>query len=339
MVVLPQEDRVRTVSSLSFVANFVANFVEVIRLFQPLPASPAILVLLTFAGCSRIQKDYVVLYTSQDQFYAEPILKEFTAKTGIEVRPVFDTESAKTAGLARRLRAEAPNPQCDVFWSNEELHMRLLVRDGFVGDSDWRSAGSRTRRVVINTNLVLGARAPQSLLELTNRSWNGRVALAYPLFGTTKSHFLALRQLWGEELWKSWCYGLVRNGAKIVDGNSVVVKLVGAGECLVGLTDSDDVAAGLRQGMPITALALNGESLAIPSTVGLIRNAPHPSSAQTLLDFLSSLETNQRLVSLGALESAQAKPENSNLLAVDWTEALKNTQAATDFLELIFIRS
>src|SRR5678815_972273 len=94
--------------------------------------------LLTFAmalgltGCSRSEKPYVVLYTSQDQFYAEPILKEFTVRTGIEVRAVFDTESAKTAGLAHRIRAERAEPQCDVFWSNEELHTRLLGRDGFI---------------------------------------------------------------------------------------------------------------------------------------------------------------------------------------------------------------
>src|SRR5215213_9470883 len=85
-------------------------------------------VLVFFTGCR--QRDYVVLYTSQDQFYAEPILKEFTEKTGIEVRTVFDTESAKTAALAHRLRAERNNPQCDVFWSNEEMHARLLARDG-----------------------------------------------------------------------------------------------------------------------------------------------------------------------------------------------------------------
>src|SRR5688500_19879642 len=87
-------------------------------------------ILLILTGCSK--RDHVVLYTSQDQFYAEPILREFTAATGIEVRPVFDTESAKTAALAHRLRAEKNNPQCDVFWSNEEMHTRMLARDGVI---------------------------------------------------------------------------------------------------------------------------------------------------------------------------------------------------------------
>jgi iron(III) transport system substrate-binding protein len=295
--------------------------------------------ILLLTACSRSAKSHVVLYTSQDQFYAEPILKDFTARTGIEVRPVFDTESAKTAGLAHRLRAEAGNPQCDVFWSNEEMHTRLLVQAGVVREKDWRTVGSRTRRLVINTNLISSQTAPKSLLELTNSVWNGRVALAYPLFGTTKSHFLALRQLWGEDLWKSWCYGLIRNGAKIVDGNSVVVKLVGAGECAVGLTDSDDIAAGIHDGKPIAALPTSGESIAIASTVALVRDAPHPSAAQALIDYLSKVETIQRLVSIGALERTNAKAENVQLFSVDWPKAFEQYDLATAFLELIFVRS
>ena len=217
------------------------------------------------------------------------------------------------------------------------MHTRLLAQAGVI--REWESAGSRTRRIVINTNLVSPDQVPKTLLELTNRVWNGRVALAYPLFGTTKSHFLALRQLWGEDLWKSWCYGLARNGAKIVDGNSVVVKLVGAGECALGLTDSDDIAAGVHDGKPIAAVEPNGECIAIPSTIALIADAPHPSAAQTLIDFLSKPETVQKLVSIGALESIKAKPETPGLFTVNWPDLLKSHRAATDFLELIFVRS
>jgi iron(III) transport system substrate-binding protein len=314
MVVLPQEDSVKRAFFL-------------------------LLLTLLWSGCGDSpRKKFVVLYTSQDQFYAEPILKEFTEKTGIEVRPVFDTESAKTAGLAHRLRAEAYNPQCDVFWSNEEMHTRQLVNAGAL-DQNFKTTGSRTRRIVINTNLVSSDKIPTSLLELTNGVWNGRVALAYPLFGTTKAHFVALRQLWGEEVWKSWCYGLVRNGAKVVDGNSVVVKLVAAGECAIGLTDSDDIAVAVKEGKPVAGLEPTGECIAIPSTVALVRDAPHPDSAQALIDFLSAPETVRRLVTAHALESVEAKPDFPQLLTVDWTEAIKEAKAAGEFLEIIFVRS
>jgi iron(III) transport system substrate-binding protein len=316
MVVLSQEDRVRHI-----------------------PALLALLLALLFGGCSRGSKPFVVLYTSQDQFYAEPILNDFTAETGIEVRPVFDTESAKTAGLARRLNAERSNPQCDVFWSNEEMHTRLLVANGLVADQDWHATGSRTRRIVINTNLVSNDILPKTLLDLTNTVWRGRVALAFPLFGTTKSHFLALRQLWGEELWKEWCTGLIRNGAKVVDGNSVVVKLVGAGECAIGLTDSDDIAAGIKEGKPIRALDPAPECIAIPSTIALLRDAPHADAAKSLVNFLSKRETIQKLVAVSALESVDPKPSGVQLFAVDWPALLQDADHTLHLLELIFVRS
>lgn len=290
-------------------------------------------VLLFFAGCAK--RDYVVLYTSQDQFYAEPILKEFTEKTGIEVRTVFDTESAKTAALAHRLRAEKNNPQCDVFWSNEEMHTRLLARDGVIAEADINAAGYRTREIVVNTELV--STPPRSVLDLTNGTWKGRVTLAYPLFGTTSSYFLALRQHWDEATWRSWCEGLVRNEAKVVDGNSVVVRLVGAGECAIGLTDSDDIHAGTRNSLPILPAPQVRESFVIPNTISIVSSGARRALAQRLVDYLVHPETLDKLVQLGALQGTSPENLEGNYLSVDWSKA--DLDAMNQELKKIFLRS
>jgi iron(III) transport system substrate-binding protein len=290
--------------------------------------------LFFFAGCAK--RDYVVLYTSQDQFYAEPILKKFTEQTGIEVRTVFDTESAKTAALAHRLRAEKNNPQCDVFWSNEEMHTRLLARDGVLPSDKIKAVGFRTRQIVINTNLLSLAEAPKTLLELAHERWRGKVALAYPLFGTTSAHFMALRQHWGEGQFRDWCNALVANDAKIVDGNSVVVRLVGAGECAIGLTDSDDIQAGLNQKFPITALPEFKEQFVIPNTISIISGAPHPTLAEKLADYLSNSETLQHLANLGALAGTEAGAAPRSI-AVDWSKA--DLDQMNEVLKQIFLRS
>lgn len=287
-------------------------------------------------GCAE-RRAFVVVYTSQDQFYAEPILKEFSDKTGIEVRPVFDTESAKTAALAHRLRAEKSNPQCDVFWSNEEMHTRLLARDGVIALNGWQPAGYRTRRVVINTNYVQASDGPRSLLELTKRTWNNKVVLAYPLFGTTSFHMFALRQRWGDAVWREWAGGLLRNGAKVVDGNSLVVRMVGAGEGWIGLTDSDDIAAGQREGLPIVALPYLEESLVIPSTIAMIQGAPREKAAGRLIEYLSERATLQRMVNQGALEGVH--PGEVPSMKVDWTGPLADFEAMNEILKTIFLRS
>src|SRR5687768_18213315 len=84
-----------------------------------------LLILVGLAGCRKPRPE-VVIYVSQDQVYAEPILREFSRRTGIRVRAVYDSEAVKTVGLVNRLLAEKSNPQCDVFWNNEALRTHQL---------------------------------------------------------------------------------------------------------------------------------------------------------------------------------------------------------------------
>ena len=133
-------------------------------------------------------------------------------QTGIGVRAVYDNEAVKTVGLANRLIAERTHPRCDVFWGNEEMRTRQLsAQDAFRETNGWAAFGYRSRRIVINTNRLSLASAPRSLLDLTNETWRGKVALAYPQFGTTATHFHALRQHWGDERWQAWCRALAAN--------------------------------------------------------------------------------------------------------------------------------
>ena len=161
--------------------------------------------------------------------------------------------------------------------------------------------------------------------------------MAFPQFGTTATHFHALRQLWGEERWLAWCRALAANKPFIVDGNSVVVRLVAREEAWFGLTDSDDVAAGQREGSPITALPLTEESLLIPNTVAVIRNAPHPESAQRLFEYLQRREVVDKLVQVNALESATAATETSTLKP-NWDALLRDLETTTKQLNEIFLR-
>jgi iron(III) transport system substrate-binding protein len=282
---------------------------------------------------------YVVAYCAQDQVYAEQIFRDFEKQTGVKVRAVFDSEAVKTVGIANRLLAERNHPQCDVFWGNEEMRVRQLAAAGvFRETSSIATFGYRSRRIVINTNQVPISSAPRSLLELTNQTWRGKVALAYPQFGTTSTHFHALRQHWGASLWEAWCHGLAANKPLLVDGNSVVVKMVGAGEAVIGLTDSDDIAAGQREGLPIGELPINEESLLIPNTVGVARAAPHAELAQSLFEFLQRESVVQALVKANALEGSSTNPASTKTLVVAWEPLLKDLEKTTAALNAIFLR-
>jgi len=299
----------------------------------------ALLVTLLFPGANFVRsklRHQVIIYTSQDQHFAEPILNEFTKQTGIKVRAVYDSEAVKTVGLANRLLAESKHPQCDVWWSNEALRTRQLARRGVLDTNQIAHFGFRSRRIVINTNRLALASAPKSLVELTNEAWRGKVALAYPMFGTTSAQFIALRQHWGAEKWEQWCRALAANQSFLVDGNSLVVKFVARGEAVVGLTDFDDIVSAQREGLPVVALPLNDESLLIPNSVAIVRNAPHSAEAKRLFDYLASNAVVAQLIAASALEgkSRDASPH----LHVDWDLLLNELEPATEAMRQIFLR-
>jgi iron(III) transport system substrate-binding protein len=282
----------------------------------------------------------LVVYCAQDQVYAEPIFRQFEKATdGIKVRAVFDNEAVKTVGIANRLLAERSNPQCDVFWGNEEMRTRELAAQNVWRETNgWAAFGYRSRRIVINTNRLSLDAAPRSLHALTNEAWRGKVALAYPQFGTTATHFHALRQLWGEVQWESWCRALAANKPLLVDGNSVVVKMVGSGEAWIGLTDSDDIAAGQQDGYPIVALPMNEETLLIPNTVAVVHGATHAAAAQRLFEYLQRGEILEQLVRDKALEGKSVYEGTVPTLKPDWGSLLRDLEATTTKLNKIFLR-
>ena len=296
----------------------------------------SLVLLLLCCSCGEPDNREVILYTSQDQQFVEPILAEFTKQTGIKVRTVFDSEAVKTVGLANRLLAEAGHPQCDVWWSNESLRTRQLLRRRALETNSFAEFGFRSRRIVINTNRLALAAAPRSFLELTNAVWRGKVALAYPMFGTTSAQFIALRQHWGVTNWEQWCRALAANKPFLVDGNSVVVKLVGRGEAVVGLTDSDDVAAAQQEGWPVAALPLSAESVLIPNSIALVRGAPHAEAGRRLCEYLRSEAVVTQLIGASALEGKFI--ESQLHLNVDGNLVADELEAATEALRRIFLR-
>ena len=216
---------------------------------------------------------------------------------------------------------------------------QLAANDVFRETNGWRELGYRTRRIVYNTNQLTEATAPKTFSDATNQIWRHRFALAYPLFGTTSTHFNALRQRWGDAAWTAWCRALAVNEPFVVDGNSVAVKMVERGEAVAGFSDSDDIAAAQREGFPVAAMPTTDETLFVPNTVGVVRNCPHPEAAEKLYDYLSDPQVSAKLVEVHALEGATFDPATAAKgLQVDWPALLRDLDQTTDELKGIFLR-
>lgn len=252
----------------------------------------------------------VVVYTSHDREFSEPVLGRYEKQSGVSVRSKYDVESTKTVGLAQLLIAEAARPRCDLFWNNEVLNTLRLARRGLLrpfrpavasaypdafkaADQTWYGFAARARVLLVNTDLVPKADRPTTLDDLLKPRWKNQLAIAKPLFGTTATHATCLFAAWGADRAKAFFRGLKANGARVLSGNKQSAQAVTAGQVSMGLTDTDDAVAEVAAGRPVAIVYLDREpgqlgTLFIPNTVAVIKNSPHPEAAEALAAYLLS---------------------------------------------------
>lgn len=281
---------------------------------------------LMFSGCSRENStEELVVYTSVDQVFSEPVLKEFEKNTGIKVLPVYDVEAAKTTGLVNRLIAEKNRPIADVFWSGEFTQTIKLKENGVLeaykspSASDipqqyknieglWTGFGGRARVLIVNKKLLNPGDYPKSLFDLINTKVPGnKIGIAYPLFGTTLTHAAALYAALGQETGKDFFVKLKEKGVCVVDGNSVVRDMVSDGRLVMGLTDTDDAYSALAAGKDIEVIFLDQNqdgigTLVTPNTVALIKGAPHSREAKKFIDYILKKEMEEKLLKMGWID-------------------------------------
>jgi len=272
------------------------------------------------AGCgeggSASEEGRVVVYTALDRGFSEPILGDFTRKTGIRVLAQYDTESTKSVGLANRIRAEAARPRCDVFWNNEILNTVALRAEGLLVPCDvagaegyaeswrdperhWYGFAARARVILVNRNLVPDGGFPRSIHDLADANWRGRTAIAKPLFGTTASHVACLYATLGPEKTAAWLDAIKANGVQVHGGNKGVAVAVATGAAAFGLTDTDDAIIELEAGRPVRIVYPDDwpggiGTLFLPNTLAAVKGGPNGTAAK-LIGYLLSPEVEQKL--------------------------------------------
>lgn len=265
--------------------------------------------------------DEVVLYSSVDEPLLREVVEIYRRERSGRVLLVGDTEATKTTGLLQRLVAERDSPRCDVWWSNEAFSTIGLARQGVLeplgiaaalrglgwpseligADDQWIGFAQRARVIAYNTDRIAAAEAPTALADLLRPGLKDRIGMARPQFGTTRGHVAALVAVHGPDATEAFLGALKAHGIRQYDGNSLVVRAVAQGEIDVGLTDTDDVFAGQRNGWPVAyTLERFDESptgsglpsigpLVIPNTVARIRNGPASRPGRATKDVADSL--------------------------------------------------
>ena len=268
-------------------------------------------------GCNSRQT--VVVYTSIDQVFSEPILQMCAKKTGLRVKTVFDTEETKSTGVLNRLLAEAKNPQADIFWSGDPVRPFALIKRGLVQPYQskiaqdipktfkddkgyWTGFAARARVLLVNTKKVT-LKEIHSIKDLIDPRWKGQTAIANPLYGTTTMHIGALFTLWGTKQAKQFMRSLKANKVRIASSNGEVKRLVVSGEVAFGLTDTDDAFEAQKKNPHIAIVYPDQKgigTLLMPTTTILLKNSPHSSNGRRFLDCLFSKQVEQQMAKLAA---------------------------------------
>ena len=291
-------------------------------------------VLLVWQSLGR---DKLTVYCAHDVVFAESILRDFEKQTGIAVAVKYDTEATKSLGLAEQIIRESAHPRCDVFWNNELLGTLDLAARGLLDshkgpgwqripaqfrdpDGRWTAFAARLRVIIERSDAPRwdDARLRNSGGDLT------RFAMAKPLYGTTLTHYTVLWHEWGASRLQQWHADARRRGLREVPGNAQSKDTVASGVCEAAYTDTDDFFEAKDEGKPVTMRPVqlaSGQTICIPNTVAILRNAPHAEHARKLADFLLSAQTElalarskSRQIPLGPVDATQLPAEVRDLL-------------------------
>ena len=335
--------------------------------------------LATITGCGGKTAD-VVLYCGVDQDQSQAIAQAFEQETDIAVAFHGETEAMRSIGLPQKLLFEKDRPRADVYWSNEIMHMVKLVRAGVMDPlpaglaeefpAAWRDPkqtyvafGARARVFLVNTELLPDeADWPRSLEDLLDPRYAEKglvTSMAEPLTGTTYTHAVAL--LTRDADAAKTFFGKVaqaraKGTMKVVGSNGRVMRAVkdSANKVAFGLTDTDDAWIAIQEGKPVVIVypdQAEGESgtVLIPNTAALVRGRPHPESAEKLLRWLVSAQTEARLaasrsaqmplregVELPADGHVKRPGVDFRAARVDWNAVGQNADTWRDYLTRLF---
>lgn len=191
----------------------------------------------------------ITLYSAQHEQMVDQVTQMFTHETGVTVR----VRSGEAPEIANQIAQEGTRSPADVYFTENSPELTLLDEKGLLAavdpttldavpakysaaDGHWVGVFARVDVLAYNPALIKADQLPHSLMDLGQRQWRGKVAIApsdadfLPLVGA----IVALR---GEAAALEWLKGLRRN-AQIFDDDEGVVAAVDRGTVATGIINS-----------------------------------------------------------------------------------------------------
>lgn len=200
------------------------------------------------AGCSS-DRDELVIYSGRTKNLIHPLLEQFSEETGTDIAVRY----GDSADLALLLDQEGDRSEADVFISQSPGAVGFLSDAGRLGelpddvvslvpegdaarDGTWVGLSGRARTLVYNTDQVDPDTLPDSVLDMTDPEYAGRVGVA-PTNGSFQDFITVMRAQLGEDETAAWLSDMAEADQPTYSNNTAIVEAVGRGEVPMGLVN------------------------------------------------------------------------------------------------------
>src|ERR671911_1229810 len=247
----------------------------------------------------------LTIYSGREEELVEPLLEQFEETSGVEL----EVRYGDSAELAATIAEEGDNSPADVFFAQDpgslgaveeqlaELPNDVLERvDARFRDEEgrWVGTSGRARVIVFNTDELSADEVPDSVFDLTDPRWKGKVGLP-PTNASFQAFVTSMRLSAGEERTRRWLEELKTNEPKFYEKNTPTVEAVASGEIQIGLVNHYYLYLVKEEQpeAPIENKYLPGDdpgALVSVAGAGILQGAEHEDEAQAFVDFLLSDE-------------------------------------------------
>jgi len=256
----------------------------------------------------------LTLYAGRDEALIAPLIERFTEDTGIEVIARYGTSPELNALLLE----EGESTPAQVFLSqdagalgslaNADLVSKIpaelaeQIPAGFTSEDDgWIGVTGRARVIAYDGDKVAEADVPDSVLDLTDPEWSGRVGFP-PGNASFQSFVTALRVLEGEDTAEQWVEGISGNDPELTEKNGATLDLVNNGQLDVALINHyywyEDAAEIGAENMRAQLKFLPGDAGGMVNVTGAAILAPAEGDPDALafIEYLVSEDAQQYFV-------------------------------------------
>ena len=257
------------------------------------------------AGAADDDTEPITVYSGRSEELVGPILERFAADTGSAV----EVRYGDTAEMAATILEEGPNSPADVFFGQDAGALGALRAEGRLvalpddvldrvdprfraADGTWVGTSGRARVLAYNIDALDEDDLPDSVLDLTDERWRGRVSWA-PTNGSFQAFVTAMRLELGDDATRAWLEAMVDNDVAVFENNTTQVEAVGRGEVDIGLVNHYYLYRFLAEDpdFPVANAFLgDGDVGALVNIAGLgvLDTADDPEAAFELVGYLLS---------------------------------------------------